>query len=599
VELIGMRLASRLLVLGLVALVFCAPLYRGLRSVDAENDEAIYSYAVDSILETGDWLNPRSSPTPEETFLEKPPLKFWIVALPIRLGLLPDDDFGMRFWDATFGALAFLYIFAFGRRLAGWPCGAAALLTMYTLDRVIFSHGLRGNNMEAAVILAYAGGVYHFLRWVESERTGPARAHAVAVGAYFFLAFMTKFVAAAFLPMIVGAASLELPQARTKLVKEWRTWLAVSAGIVVLAAPWFIYQTMRPGRNVWSIMLAEHVVKRFQSSLDPTHVHPWSFYFEYLGGGLLGSGMIWPVILGAAMIHVRVVRERWLPGTLVLYWFWLPFVLISFGSSKLFHYAYPFLAPVCLAVGYAVGAVSAAVVRIVAVLTDPDRARRFAVPASVARVFVRVRPAWPWIQRALLATGLLWLVLAAIDLLSPGRFRVFGILVRPPAVGTGILVACLLGILAKRATWMARLAVPLMLLSFMPVGEYRSAVQRTTVEEHPLRSTSECIAGVRRDELAAGRKVHAMVVSLPAHTFHHAFFYYYRSFGWDRHDETNDEAVLTMLDDPAEQRPILLPKEKWLAIRAAHDTPGTMRPSVNVYPGIELALPGPYARCTF
>ena len=36
-------------------------------------------------------------------FLEKPPLKFWIVAAPIRAGLLPHDEFGLRFWDAVFG----------------------------------------------------------------------------------------------------------------------------------------------------------------------------------------------------------------------------------------------------------------------------------------------------------------------------------------------------------------------------------------------------------------------------------------------------------------------------------------------------------------
>ena len=31
----------------------------------------------------GDWLEPKSSPSETEVFLEKPPLKFWIVAAPI------------------------------------------------------------------------------------------------------------------------------------------------------------------------------------------------------------------------------------------------------------------------------------------------------------------------------------------------------------------------------------------------------------------------------------------------------------------------------------------------------------------------------------
>ena len=64
------------------------------------------------------------------------------------------------------GGVAFLYIFAIGRRMAGWFCGAAAVLLLYSFDSLIFTHGLRGNNMEAPLVLAYAGAAYHFLRWV-------------------------------------------------------------------------------------------------------------------------------------------------------------------------------------------------------------------------------------------------------------------------------------------------------------------------------------------------------------------------------------------------------------------------------------------------
>ena len=280
-------------------------------------------------------------------------------------------------------------MFAFGRRLAGWPCGIAALLTLYTFDNLLFVHGIRGNNMEAAVVLCYAGGLYHYLRWAESDAPGRARAHAAAVGAYFFLGFMTKFVAALFLPAVIGAASLELPAIRARVWREWRTWAAVLAGVVVLAAPWFVYQTIHAGPAVWSTMLGEHVVQRFRSSLDPQHVKPWNYYFTYLSGGLVNSGMAWPVVVGAVLIHVRVVRERWLVGTLVLYWFWLPFVLISLGSSKLWHYAYPFLPPVGLAAGYAVGALANLAGRVVGAITDPSRRRSLRVPPVIAGVAVR------------------------------------------------------------------------------------------------------------------------------------------------------------------------------------------------------------------
>ena len=368
-------------------LLFCAPLFRGLQSVDQESDEAIYSYAVESILETGDWLNPRLSPITDIVFLEKPPLKFWIVALPIRLGLLPANDFGLRFWDALFGSAAFLYVFAFGRRLAGWPCGIAALLILYTFDRLLFNHGLRSNNMEASVVLCYAGGLYHYLRWAETRRAGRRRAHAVAVGAYFFLGFMTKFVAALFLPAVIGAASLELPAIRAKVWREWRTWAAVVAGVALLVAPWFVYQT-NPRRAGG---LVDHA-RRPRRHAFPFIARPGApasleLLLRVPGGRPRENGHAcgrWPA--GAVLIHARVVRERWLAGTLVLYWFWLPFVLISFGCSKLWHYAYPFLPPVGLAAGYAVGALANAAAVAHRGDHDPVRRRSLALPTAIASV---------------------------------------------------------------------------------------------------------------------------------------------------------------------------------------------------------------------
>ena len=55
----------------MVLCFFCLPLFVGLRGWDLRNDEAIYTHAIDSILETGDWLTPRLPG--DLPFLEKPP----------------------------------------------------------------------------------------------------------------------------------------------------------------------------------------------------------------------------------------------------------------------------------------------------------------------------------------------------------------------------------------------------------------------------------------------------------------------------------------------------------------------------------------------
>ncbi len=448
-RLTSMRAFLRWLPVAAVAILFCAPLFVGLGLNDQENDEAIYSYAVQSIVETGDWLNPRLAPSADAVFLEKPPLKFWIVALPIRLGLLPDNDFGLRFWDAVCGAAAFLYVFAVGRRMAGWFCGAAAVLILYSFDSLIFTHGLRGNNMEAPLVLAYAGAAYHFLRWHEASRPRTSAGHALGVGLYFLLAFMTKFVASFFLPMILIGSALELTAVRAKAVREWRAWGLSALVVTVLAAPWFLYQMSRPDSGLWAIMLGEHVYQRFNGWLDPTHLRPWSYYFTDLLEQMRAAGTLWVVLAGGFLVHLRVIRQRWLVGTVALYWFWVPFVLMSLGTSKLRHYTYPFLPPLALAGGY-VAALAVDTAVAIAAGQLPRWLDRLFRGFGTGRVGTWIRsaagrlgerwPTWPsTVTRvarfAMLGAAAVGLALAAVALAYPHRLRIGGaVLVRDPSV---------------------------------------------------------------------------------------------------------------------------------------------------------------------
>ena len=186
------------------------------------------------MVASGDWLVPRMIATADGPFLEKPPLKFWMVAFPIRAGWLPADEFGLRFWDALFGAASFVYVFLIGAWLLNPLCGFISVLLLFAHAPLLFSHGLRSNTMDSALVLAYCGGIYHYLRWIapfvvrtferssEGERTtndksGFSRTlHVFAVALYFVLGFMTKFVAALFLPAILGLTALRRPGASAR-----------------------------------------------------------------------------------------------------------------------------------------------------------------------------------------------------------------------------------------------------------------------------------------------------------------------------------------------------------------------------------------------
>jgi 4-amino-4-deoxy-L-arabinose transferase-like glycosyltransferase len=386
--------------LGALLLAFCLPLFIGLRNWDIKSDEAIYAYAIERMLETGDWLTPRGLRT-DTPFLEKPPLKLWLVAAAMRLGWLPHDEFGFRFLDALFGTVAFVYVFRFGLRLGTWLCGLVAALVLITFFSFVFNHGLRSNNMDAALVLAYCGGLFHFARWVES---GARRSRdAAATVAYFTLGFLAKFVAVAFLPLICALSVAWRPAAERPARARWREWIAPLAVAVLIIVPWFVYQTAR--NDLWQTIWQEQVYRRFTGVLDPRQLLPWHYYISQVATEARAAGSHWIVILGLAMLVVTAWRGRSWMAKLLLLWLVVPFAVLSLGTAKWVHYTYPFLPPLALAAGMAADAL----VRVMRRAVDPVVA---AIPGrleSVDRVAARLPGA---LRTALVVIGVVAVVVS-------------------------------------------------------------------------------------------------------------------------------------------------------------------------------------------
>ena len=531
---------TRIIGLLVVAVLFSAPIYSHLDGLDLENDEAIHSVVAESILETGDWMTPQSSRDAGSDFVEKPPLKFWLVALTLKGGLVPDREAGLRLWDATFGALAFLYVYGIGCRLAGPVCGVLAAFVLFTFDPILLQHGFRTNNMDAAQVLAYCGGLYHFLRWESASTTRAAWFDVAAMGLFFWLSFMTKFVAAAFLPVVVGVVLAMTPGGPTRFLRQWRIWVTVAVAVVAAASPWFIYQTLRMGTRFWQIILGEHVFKRFGAALDPAHIQPWSFYFVEIYHQMSRAGTFWFVVAGAALVLWRLARRPWIEGALVVFWFSLPLSLISMGTSKLIHYAYPYVPALALAAGY-FGAT---------------------VYSTLVRVVVGPRPAW-------------------LEHRLGGRF-----VVAPSPTAGSMAVR-----LAVRGAILAGLVLCL------PTASYRAVGQELKTERHPFRTTRDCIVSVRDYERRAGRKMPDMYIWLPTGFYQHPFYYYYRDVGYDRHQYWNDVGLAFILDTPGEHRPVLMPKAAYQAFYIRAERENAPFVPMADFDNVVLLLPGEFTGC--
>jgi 4-amino-4-deoxy-L-arabinose transferase-like glycosyltransferase len=559
--------------LGLVLVIVCCclPLFVGLGRGDLWGDEAAHSFSVDRMLESGDWLVPKSSPQENDAFLEKPPLKFWIVAASIRLGVLPRDEFGMRFWDALFAGLAFLYVYAIGCRLAGPVCGVVSVFALFAFWPLLFDHGLRGNNMEAPLLLCYCGGVYHFLR-------GETRGNAIAVALYFVLGFMTKFVAALFLPLVLGTAVVLVPRYRREFARHWRSWLAAGVVAVGLIAPWFVYAQVRFGRRVWDVMLGSQVFTRLTSYLNPEHVQPWPFYWVNLYKSFSYAGAAWLIGAGTLLLLVQTIRRRWPEGWVILLWGLMPLVLISFGASKLIHYAYPFLPPFALGGGY----LAAMIVML--------------APAPLARVH------WP---RVLMMAGALAAAVLVAETARSGEasLSVAGhVLFKSSGLFRPLAIGLLAAVLASRNRSAPRLAAALVAVALVPVPAYAQNLARLDDGTATLRTMRDCLKRVDILETKSDGKTRGLYVDVADDEMEHHVYYYFRTVRpWTRADPAVPVRIAAYRDSVARQRPVVVSAPRYQellrAVRQGDAIPD-LPPAVTMDGvDVKMLLPGPYAAC--
>ena len=569
--------------LGLVAVValFCAPLFINLGGLDYRNDEAIYVYAVDRILETGEWLTPRSIQI-DGPFLEKPPLKFWISAALIRLGVLPHDETGLRLLDAVCGAVGFLYVYFLGLRLAGPLCGVAATLTLFTFNALLFEHGLREYNMEAPLFLCYCGAIYHFTRWVEGSHT---RLQAGATCAYFVLGFLTKFVAALFLPIIIVFAIAVTPLARRRFTSAWAEWVGPAVLTIAAVAPWFVYETVQFGQVFWDSIAGLHVYQRFTASLDPAHLNPWYYYFDATWEQFARTGSQFAAIAGVLALAITAWRGTPWQMRLLLTWWFVPYVLMSLAASKLIHYAYPFLPPIALGVGWVAVAVYEAG-RHPSSMAWLERllpARRDAARSRTLR----------WVLLGIAAVAVVLAIVAAVQ--GQTRWYVGGVKVfQNSSIARPALVAVMLLIIAGESKLGVRTLSALLWVLALPLLAYPRTVEQLLATDHRLRAIRDCALQVNAGRAAAG------VRDARPTSRTHVPYYYLRRLAWTESPTINFTELSDRFFTEGKQSVVLMTTNDFLALeRAPEKLAATQRlpPAVKLDETIVVVLPGPYAAC--
>jgi hypothetical protein len=234
----------------------------------------------------------------------------------------------------------------------------------------------------------------------------------------------------------------------------------------------------------------------------------------------------------------------------VLIWGSLPFIAISFGTSKLIHYLYPFWPMI----GLAAGLVVADVVRAVKGPWGAGvsaRLRRL-VPPSVAAWCAEDR----WRRATLLGVAAAASA-TAIWTAAFGPFAVTagGATFSSPPVLWSLLAAAVAWFAVGSTMALVRVVAAVGLLALASAPVYGEKIERVMVVDHPIRALRDCMVAMQQTGVRTGPGILGVDRDLE----HYGYYYYLWRVGpWNVRQEFSLEETERHLWTPGEQTPVFI-----------------------------------------
>jgi 4-amino-4-deoxy-L-arabinose transferase-like glycosyltransferase len=314
--------------------------------------DAVQAQIARNMLTSGDWVTPRLDGV---SYLEKPPLIYWMIALSYRV-------FGVHDWAAripmALSTLALCWvtvafgIWAFGRR-GGFYSGLciATCAGLFLFTRVLIP--------DVMLTFTTALAMWAFLRALDEEEVHP-RLWALVFAASLGVGLLLKSLIAMLFPLAAGAIYLFLTK-QFFSAQTWRKLRPVSGTIVILliAVPWHVLATRNnppyfsfafhsgPGEYhgfLWFFFMNEQVL-RFLNLRYPRdyatfpRAYFWLFHLLWL--------FPWSVYLPAvAKLSYKPVDRAGRTRLLALCWIGFLLVFFTFSTTQEYYSmpCYPALA---------------------------------------------------------------------------------------------------------------------------------------------------------------------------------------------------------------------------------------------------------------
>jgi 4-amino-4-deoxy-L-arabinose transferase-like glycosyltransferase len=328
-------------------LVFCSLLFLlGVGRWDLWNpDEPRYAQVAKEMVDGGDWILMHVN---ANTYEDKPPLFFWLIALSSFLwqGF---TSFSVRFPSAFLSTLTVLLTFFLGKKLHGSQTGFLSALILAT--NFEFAYLSTRANIDATLTFFTTASLFSFLHWYQhSNVEGGEEKDKRSLSIYGFyigmsLATLAKGPVGFILPLFVSLVYL-LFQKGWKAMKRMR-FLTGMALFILIVLSWYLPAVLKGGQNFLNETLFHQTIDRF--ARGSSHIRPIYYYLANFPVDFLP----WFLFLPGAIVYGLAKRKEGISKDFLflLVWFVVIFLFFSFSKGKRAIYLLPLYPAASLLVG--------------------------------------------------------------------------------------------------------------------------------------------------------------------------------------------------------------------------------------------------------
>lgn len=308
-------------------------------------DEAMYAQCAREMTERGDYLTPYYRGEP---FLEKPPLKFWLITLGYRVWGI--SEMGARFSSALFALGTVALTIVFGRLLFGAATGLLGGVILISSTQFIHEHCGRTAEMEPETAFLYVASM--ICLWLAQRDRRWLYALAGSLG------ILTMIKGPLVVPALVMVA-LFLRIVGSHGIITRRAMIISILIFLGIALPWHIHQLMVNGELFTKVYLRQHILRRFTgrslggSTRPVVGLGPKASLRFYLYV-ILSSLFPWSLIVLPALVHQcrAALRRSSNAQRSLLIWILAFSAFVCLSRGKLPWYVVPILPALALSVAH-------------------------------------------------------------------------------------------------------------------------------------------------------------------------------------------------------------------------------------------------------